>query len=182
MIFGFDISSVTIGWCALDNDGSFVDIGYLDLKKEKDLYRKIKIFIEFVEYIGFAPNTDIRIFIEETLKAFAVNRSMAGTICKLQRWNGMICALLYLFTNVEPILIMPTSARKFAGITVPKHIKGKQTKQFILDHVKSLNIIPPERWGTKRTGNPTDWSYDMADAYVVALGGLLKYGTGEAIS
>jgi len=43
-----------------------------------------------------------------------------------------------------------------------------------LQHVQKLGIIPEEKWGLKRTGNPKDWCFDQADAYVVALAGLKK--------
>jgi hypothetical protein len=170
---GFDISTVCIGWCVLDADGSYMDIGHVDLAKEENFYKKIDIFSRFIDEIGPALK-DAKIFVEEPVKMFAANKSMAQTISKLTSFNAACRYVIYSKCGVEPIMIMPSSARKAAGLMMPKSIKGKETKLFVLDYVKSLKTVPEDKWGAKRTGNPTNWSFDRADAYIVALGGLNK--------
>jgi hypothetical protein len=175
IILGLDISTSCIGWCALDEAGSYMDVGHLDLSKEKNFYKKVDTFVQFLDYIGFdKPGVDAKVFIEEPLKMFMANKSMAQTIAVLQSFNAACRYVLYLKTKIQPVMIMATSARKAAGISVPKGVKGKATKLFILDYVKSLNIIPENKWGVKKTGNPKDYCFDQADAFVVATGGLKK--------
>jgi hypothetical protein len=171
MILGLDVSTSVIGWCLLHDDGRFESIGHIDLTKEETLYAKLLLFEEFVETVDF---TNInKIVVEEPLMMFKANASMAQTIAKLQRFNGMVCALLLFKSNTAPIMINPMTARKLSGIKVPRKV---DTKKFILHHVQSLGIIPAEVWEKKRTGNFKDWCYDQADAWVVANAGLKSHG------
>jgi hypothetical protein len=177
IILGLDISTTCIGWCALSEDGSFMDIGHIDLSKEKNFYKKVDIFVQFLDYLGFSrPDVNAKIFVEEPLKMFLAKKSMAQTIATLQAFNAACRYVIYSKTKLQPNMIMAVSARKAAGIKVPKGVKGKETKQFILDHVKALNIVPEDKWGIKKTGTPKDYCFDQADAFVVALGGLKKDG------
>ena len=43
MILGLDVSTSCTGWCLLKEDGSFVDLGYISLNKEKNLFEKALI-------------------------------------------------------------------------------------------------------------------------------------------
>ena len=176
IIFGLDLSTVCCGWCVLDANGSYMDIGHIELAKEENFFKKIDIFSRFIDDVG-PELRNSKIFVEEAVKMFAVNKSMAQTIAKLTAFNAVCRYIIYSKTGIEPILIMPSSARKSAGLLIPKSIKGKAAKLFILDYVKSLKIIPDEKWDTKRTGNPKEYCFDQADAYIIAVGGLNRYGS-----
>lgn len=169
MILGFDISTSCIGWCLLKDDGSFYRIGHIDLKKEKDFFNKCTIFNRFVVNNFIDDRVSIKnVWVEEPVKMFQSNASMAQTITKLQRFNATCCWLIYSYFRIKPNLIMASSARKQAGIKVPR---GSDTKNFILSSVQNFGIIPEEEWEYKKTGKPKDWCYDKADAFVVALAG-----------
>lgn len=166
MILGLDISTTCIGWCKLTDQGEYVDVGYINLSKERDLYAKLDVFRSFLKGSNL-PST-CTVFVEAPL-ARSNNQNVVNL---LQRWNGMCCVELYRhFESRRPILIGHRTARKLLGIKIPKGVKDKAMKNFILQHVRSFQVIPEEKWKTKRTGNPQDYCYDMCDSYVVARAG-----------
>lgn len=166
MILGLDISTSVIGWCYLNEDGTYHDIGHIQFPKDISLYEKLTIFADFLKS---KPGKITKIVIEEPLKMFKNNASMAQIISLLQRFNGMCCAIIHNQWNIEPELINPSSARKRAGIKV---CRGTKAKEVVLHHVMNLGIIPEDKWDYKRTGRPKDWCGDQSDAYVVALSGV----------
>jgi len=172
MILGFDISTRYIGWCILDDSGRFVDIGHLDLTKEEDFYAKVDSFCSLFSGDIMWGHKYYTVFVEEPVKMFKSNASMAQTIALLQRFNAACCYEIYKILGTKPTLIMEPSARKKAGIKVPKGVKGKDKKKFVLEHIQSLGVVPENKWVLKRTGNPKDWCFDQADAFVVALAGV----------
>ena len=169
MIVGLDISTSCIGWCTLKDDGSYVDVGHIEFKKHNSLYTRLEVFRAFLEEL-FLESTEskLRFFIEAPL-ARSNNQNVVNL---LQRWNGMCCAMVYEFFSGEPILVDQRSALKFLGIKVPKGVKGKDRKKYILQYIKDLKVIPDDKWDVKKTGNPKEWCFDQADAYVVARYGL----------
>lgn len=99
---------------------------------------------------------------------FKANASMASTLAKLQRYNGMISAFLYFEENIEPILINASHARNLCGLKIRR---GEDAKKQVLTYVKDSGIFPEERWEYKKTGNVKDYMYDMCDSWVVARAG-----------
>lgn len=168
-ILGIDASTRCVGWCLLNDDGSLHDIGYVWLGKLTNEYERIDALESALEN-SIKISGDVSIFIEAPLQR-SNNQNVVNI---LQRWNGFVCSLLYWRYNVQPVLIPELTVRKLNDIKVPKGVKGKDKKMFCLHYVQSLGIIPEDKWELKRTGNPCDWSYDMADAYCVARAGFLQ--------
>lgn len=167
MIIGLDISTRYVGYCVLQDDGSFVKVGHLDLSKEKNLYKKLDLFHVF--FTTFP--VEYQVFVESPLQ----RSNNQNVVNLLQRWNGMLCSVLYRhFDSKEPIMIEQRTALKELGIKIPKGIKGKDRKKYILQWVKDRGIIPEDNWAVKRTGNPKDWCFDRADAYIIAASGRKK--------
>jgi len=169
MILGLDLSTRYVGYCLLTENEKFIDIGYLDLTKQKSLYKKLDKFSELIhklreKYVNLVP------FVEAPL--FGSNNQ--NVVNLLQRANGMYCLELYRILKKEPILITNRDALKAAGIKVPKGTKGLDRKKYILQYVQSLGTISPDKWTLKKTGNPKDWCYDQADAYIVCLAGAKR--------
>ena len=171
MILGLDASSVMIGYCLLDIDGNYVEVGHIDLHKCENLYKKLLMFDEFFKKLIIIYNIKT-VVIEQPALMFQ-KASTAHVMALLQRWNGFICSQIFLTSNKEPISISAASARKIVGIKIPKGIKGKKTKEYILSYVKELNIIPQSHWIYKKTGMPKDYHFDECDAVIIAKAGFL---------
>jgi hypothetical protein len=84
----------------------------------------------------------------------------------LQRFNGIVSWLLFEVFEIRPEYIGATSARKHAGIKVPR---GQKAKQVVLEHL--LETEPAFKVEYTRHGNPKPESYDRADAIVIAKAG-----------
>lgn len=168
MILGIDASTKCIGWCLLNDDGSLFDVGYIWLEKLKNQYDKLDAFknalVNSLRIVG-----DVSVFIEAPLQR-SNNQNVVNI---LQRWNGMVCVLLYQGFGVHPVLIPERDVRKLNEIVVPKGVKGVNKKKYVLQCVQDLGIIDENKWELKRTGNPKDFSYDMCDAYCVARAGYV---------
>lgn len=167
MILGIDISTSIIGWCLLENDSSYFDIGHLDLKKQKSFYGKLDLFIGDI-INNVCKDKDLKIYIEAPLQ----RSNNINVVNLLQRWNASCCTSIYIKLNIEPYLIEQRTALKSLGIKIPKGVKGKDRKKYILDCVKEYGIIPHNKWENKKTGNPKDFCYDQADAYIIAAASL----------
>lgn len=126
-----------------------------------------KLFLKTTPY--FKLDKQNYYYIEEPLKAFKQNASMAQTIAILQRFNAVCSYGLYELTGIEPTHINVTTARARCGCSVPR---GTKAKPFIFSHVKSLKAVPDHKWMYKKTGTPKDWCYDQADSYIVAKAGF----------
>lgn len=168
MIVGLDISTSCIGICLLNDDGSFHSIHHVELKKEKNFYKKVDKFLDFILKDLKLTEHECKFFVEEPLKMFKFRASMAQTIALLQRFNASCCFMIYWTWLQEPNLISVVSARKTLGIVLPKKRKTKDTKQMVFEAVKAMNVIPEDAWTYKKTGRPKDWVYDRVDAYVIA--------------
>ena len=68
--------------------------------------------------------------------------------------------------EIRPEFIGATSARKQAGIKVPR---GKKAKQVVLEYL--LDNEPAFKIEYTKHGNPKPESYDRADAIIIAKAG-----------
>ena len=74
--------------------------------------------------------------------------------------------MVYRILQIEPEYIAATSARKKAGITVPRGTKAKKcVVQYIIDNVPSVSITYTKH------GNVKPDCYDKADSWVIAKAG-----------
>ena len=167
MILGIDASTKCVGWCALNDDGSLYDIGYVMLDKVKNEYDKLDALKDALVN-SLKIDGHVSVYVEAPLK-YSNN---ANVVAVLQRWNGFVCVLLYKYYGTKPVLIPEIDVRKLNGIKVPKGVKGVNKKKYVLQCVQDLGIISEDKWELKRTGNPKDFCYDMSDAYCVAYAGL----------
>ncbi|MEK6883918.1 MAG: hypothetical protein AABY22_30085, partial [Nanoarchaeota archaeon] len=153
--------------------GKYIDIGHIELKKIKNEYDKLETIKRFL----ISKQTlfeKCEHYVEAPLLAFKAKSSMAVTIGKLQRINGQIFLFIYLLFNKKSVPVYVSTARKLCGIVLPKKSKRKDTKKLILNFVQNLGIVPKEKWTYKRTGNPSDFCFDQADAYVVAASQIIS--------
>jgi len=180
MILGIDISTSITGF-AIVAEGEIVFYDSVDLRKYKNLFEKAErikeaIFNIFDNY-QYCREDDhwmevesdhpiSHIYIEQSLHMFMGGKSSAKTLSTLTRFNGIVSWLIYEMFKMEPKYIAATSARKQAGIKVPRGQKAKQVVlQYLLDNEPAFTVEYTKH------GNPKPESYDRADAIVVAKAG-----------
>lgn len=168
-----DISTSCTGICLLGDDGSFRSVCHVDLKKEKNFYKKVDMVIETLIATLQDTKEEFKFYVEAPLLVFKMKASMASTIALLQRFNSAVCYAIYSKWNIEPKHISVLSARKTVGLTLPKKKKKKEIKPLVFQFVKSLSVIPDSHWVYKRTGTPKDFCYDECDALVIARAAYL---------
>ncbi len=179
MILGIDISTSITGF-AIVAEGEIVFYDSVDLRKYKNLFEKAERIKEalfslmdnyqydredhWLEVEAEHPISHI--YIEQSLHMFMGGKSSAKTLSTLTRFNGIVSWLVYEMFDMEPKFIGATSARKQAGIKVPRGQKAKQVVlQYLLDNEPAFKIEYTKH------GNPKPESYDRADAIVIAKAG-----------
>jgi hypothetical protein len=178
---GFDISTVTVGFCGIDVDtGSTFLIGHLDLSKYEDEYDKSDAFKVFLSTLALPPGKSIRrIYIERAAMMFSAGMSSAQTIMSLGRFNGIVSRMLYEHFNLKPKMVHVSSARAKLGIKINKADKSKTNKQKVLEIVMSRNPEFPWISHIAKSGKSKGQlvydkeNEDMADAWVICKGGQL---------
>ena len=183
MILGVDISTSITGF-AIVAEGEIVFYDSVDLRKYKNLFEKAERIKEalfnlvdnyqyerehppmWMSDVQDEENKINHIYIEQSLHMFRGGKSSAKTLSTLTRFNGIVSWLAYEMFKMEPKFIAATSARKQAGIKVPR---GQKAKQVVLQHL--LDNEPAFKVEYTKHGNPKPESYDRADAIVVAKAG-----------
>ena len=180
MILGLDISTSCIGWSLLNSEGGLIDLGYIMLDKQKDLFCKAQKASEDISEISQQYDI-IDIFVEENLQSFRSGFSSAKTLSTLAKFNGIISYIVYQITQIKPTFLNVNAARKSVGLKVIRAKDGGDPiKEQVIDWVtQNLNGYSwPER--ILKTGPRKGMTvlqkgcYDMADAYVIALSGFYQ--------
>jgi len=170
MIIGIDASTSCIGFCIMEDSGKLIDVDYIQFKKKISEYEKLTIFGQMMREQKKKHSGIDSVYVEKALQR-SNNQNVVNI---LQRWNGMVCSELFHTFGTEPKLITQVEVLKAVGIKIPKGVKGKERKKYILQRVQECDTISIDKWKLKRTGNPKDYCFDMADAYIVAAAGLLE--------
>lgn len=181
MILGVDISTSITGF-AIIAEGEIVYYDYVDLRKQKDVFSKTleikEKILDIYEMYQCDNESRIRfsdgnaqfpiehIYIEQPFTFFNSGGSSAKTMAALQRFNGIVSWLLFELFEITPEYVTATSARKNAGIKVPK---GQKAKQVVIEHLSETE--PAFKVEYTKFGNPKAQYYDMADAIVIAKAG-----------
>jgi hypothetical protein len=169
MILGLDISTSITGATILDNDGKIIYNEAWDTRKFKNMFEKAATIKEKImdayEY-GLDSGSAIKhIFIEQNLQSFRSGFSSAKTLSTLSKFNGIVSWMCYDSLEIQPEYVAATSARKLAGIKVPR---GTKAKEVVLQYVEKQGLLKIEY--TKH-GNPKPQYYDRADSIIIAKAG-----------
>jgi len=178
MVLGVDISTSITGF-AIVTDNVLVYYDSIDLRKYKGVFAKTIAMKEKLMdiYEMYQLDNDDRlvgdsefpiehIYIEQSLHMFMGGKSSAKTLSTLTRFNGIVSWLLFELFEMEPQFIGASSARKRAGIKVPRGEKAKQVVlKYLLDNEPTFKI----QYTSK--GNPKPESFDRADAIIIARAG-----------
>jgi Holliday junction resolvasome RuvABC endonuclease subunit len=168
MILGLDISTSITGYTVLDYEGNILACNHIDLRKEKDFFKKIQIVNAQLEVINDEYDIE-QVYIEQSLQSFRSGFSSAQTLSLLSKINGIISWVCYNIFYGEPKYLAATSARKLCGIKVPKGLKAKVVSlQFVVDNVPGFEIQ------YTRHGNPKAGYTDRSDSYIIAKAGWLR--------
>jgi len=179
MILGIDISTSITGF-AVVAEGELVYYDSIDLRKHKnifdktiaikekllDIYEMYQCENESAFRVGNSEFPIEHIYIEQSLHMFMSGKSSAKTLSTLTRFNGIVSWLVFELFEIEPKFIGASSARKHAGIKVPR---GQKAKQVVLEYL--LANEPAFKIEYTKHGNPKPESYDRADAIIVARAG-----------
>ena len=168
MILGLDISTSITGYTVLGEDGEILVCDHIDLRKQKNFFKKIEIVCDRLELLDDTYNIE-QVYIEQSLQSFRSGFSSAQTLSLLSKINGIVSWLCYNFFYNEPKFLAAPSARKLCGIKVPKGQKAKKASlQFVVDNVPGFEIQ------YTRLGNPRPGYTDRSDSYVIARAGWLS--------
>ena len=180
MILGLDVSTATVGYTILSNDGALIEMDYISLAKTKGLTKKGFEFRKNLRDIIHRNPGIETVFIEEYFQKFARGLSSARTITLLSAFNGIVQYICEDELNVTPELLSVNVCRSLVGIkTISKKKAGKDVKEQVFEWVdRHLKY----KWPTKilqsgpRKGQKIilTEARDMADAWVVASAGLVK--------
>ena len=171
MILGLDISTSITGVTILNNDGEIAFCEAWDFRNKKyfpTLFEKAVEVKKLLRLLKEKHEVDA-IFIEQSLQSFRSGFSSAKTLSVLSRFNGIVSWLCYEIFDLTPEYIAATSARKKAGISVPRGQKSKQCViKYIIDNVPGVSITYTKH------GNVRPDCFDKADSWVIARAGYLQ--------
>ena len=182
---GLDVSTSCTGWSIFTSTGYFIDMGKIELTKQKGMYQKADAVRDTLNDLHRSYSFN-KIYIEENLQAFRPGLSSAKTLSTLSRFNGVVSLICYDIFKIEPCHLNVNAARKTLGIKlIRKNKGGAPTKEQVFTWVCNdlLAHATPVKWPRKtlksgpRKGIEIldPGAYDMADAYVIAKAGLVSF-------
>ena len=160
---GLDASTTCVGY-AFTEDKKILDMGFIDIKKEKTPKDKVQKVLDFLHESPYIDTvTDINI--EDNLSGFAGGRTSQQVIIKLAKFNAILCFMLENFEyNVNSI--NPMTARK--QVFGRARVKGKKAKQFVQEEIEKM--YNTNKWCKETTrGNWDKRNIDMYDGLVMSL-------------
>jgi hypothetical protein len=191
--WSLDISTTNVGMALWNEEGELVELKHLELNVDKSvpeedryIYKAnlFKTYIkDFKERILKEYDAELtNIFVEAPLNNTPVN---INTTAKLLGFNGIACYILYEVFKQPPYLISVYQSRKLTLLDIIKKTKKKNgeiketlsfpkgidKKHFIWERVSKLQ--PEVNWFYTKTGKLKNSSYDMSDAFLVGIAGLL---------
>ena len=163
MVLGLDVSTSCVGY-AFTKDKKIIDMGFIDLKKQKT--PKEKTFF-VLTHLSKSPYIDevTKINIEDNLSGFSGGRTSQQVIIKLAKFNAILCFMLENF-DYKVHNINPMTARK--NVFGKARVKGKKAKQFVQEEIEKM--YNTNKWCKETTrGNWDKRNIDMYDGLVMSL-------------
>ena len=163
VISGLDASTTCVGY-AFTEDKKILDMGFIDIRKQKTPKDKVEKVLEFLNKRSYIDQV-FDINIEDNLSGFAGGFTSQQTIIKLAKFNAILCFMLENFDfNVHSI--NPMTARK--NVFGKARIKGIKAKDFVKEQIeKKYNT---KKWCKITTrGNWDNRNMDAYDGLVMSL-------------
>ena len=180
-ILGLDVSTSNVGICLMDTEQPQMDsvvLAYvIPMSKIKGLYAKsCEVQRHFLD-VANKYKIDL-IVVEEALQAFRSRMSSAGTISKLNRFNGIVSYIARTEFNCPVHQANVVSSRKAVQCILNRK-SSKNTKEQVLEWVKIQPEMQKYDWPTKILKSGPNAGkikleagcYDIADAFVMSLWG-----------
>ena len=160
---GLDASTTCVGY-AFTEDKKILDMGFIDIKKEKTPKEKVQKVLEYLNNSSYIDEV-IDINIEDNLSGFAGGRTSQQVIIKLAKFNAILCFMLENFEfNVHSI--NPMTARK--QVFGKARVKGKKAKEFVQEEIEKM--YNTNKWCKETArGNWDKRNIDMYDGLVMSL-------------
>ena len=160
---GLDASTTCVGY-AFTEDKKILDMGFIDIKKEKTPKDKVQKVLDFLHQISYIDSVD-DINIEDNLSGFAGGRTSQQVIIKLAKFNAILCFMLENF-DFKVHSVNPMTARK--QVFGKARVKGKKAKQFVQEEIEKM--YNTKKWCKETTrGNWDKRNIDMYDGLVMSL-------------
>ena len=161
---GLDISTSCVGY-AFTKNKKILDMGFIDIKKQKTPREKVFFVIEFLENISYIDNVE-NINVEDNLSGFAGGRTSQQVIIKLAKFNAVLCYMLEEEFQINVKNINPMTVRK--NVFGKARIKGMKAKDFVKRQVEEK--YDTKKWCKRTTrGNWDKRNIDMYDGLVMSL-------------
>ena len=161
---GLDISTTCVGY-AFTEDKKILDMGFIDIKKQKTPKEKVFKVLEFLNNISYINKIE-KINVEDNLSGFAGGRTSQQVIIKLAKFNAILCFMLEEMFGMEVHNINPMTARK--NVFGKARVKGIKAKDFVKGQVEKL--YETKKWcKTTTRGNWDKRNIDMYDGLVMSL-------------
>ena len=160
---GLDASTTCVDY-AFTQDKKILDMGFIDIKKEKTPKEKVQKVLEFLNNSSYIDNV-MDINIEDNLSGFAGGRTSQQVIIKLAKFNAILCFMLENF-EFKVHSINPMTARK--NVFGKARVKGKKAKQFVQEEIEKM--YDTNKWCKETArGNWDKRNIDMYDGLVMSL-------------
>ena len=161
---GLDISTTCVGY-AFTKDKKILDMGFIDIKKEKTPKEKVQKVLEFLNNSSYIDEV-IDINVEDNLSGFAGGFTSQQTIIKLAKFNAILCFMLEDMFEMNVNNINPMTARK--QVFGKARVKGIKAKDLV--KMKIEEMYDTSNWCKKTTrGNWDKRNIDMYDGLVMSL-------------
>ena len=161
---GLDASTTCVGY-AFTKDKKILDMGFIDIKKEKTPKEKVQKVLGFLNESSYIDNV-IDINIEDSLSGFAGGFTSQQVIIKLAKFNAILCFMLEEMFQYEVNSINPMTARK--NVFGQARVKGIKSKDYV--KMKIEESYDTKKWcKTTTRGNWDKRNIDMYDGLVMSL-------------
>ena len=160
---GIDASTNCVGY-AFTKDKKILDMGFIDIKKEKTPKDKVQKVLEFLNNSPYIDEVyDINI--EDSLSGFAGGRTSQQVIIKLAKLHAILCFMLENF-DFKVHNINPMTARK--NVFGKARVKGIKAKDLV--KMKIEEMYDTKKWCKETArGNWDKRNIDMYDGLVMSL-------------
>ena len=160
---GLDASTTCVGY-AFTEDKKILDMGFIDIKKEKTPKDKVQKVLEVLNQHDYIDSVN-DINVEDNLSGFAGGRTSQQVIIKLAKFNAILCFMLENF-DFKVHNINPMTARK--NVFGKARIKGVKAKDFVKEEIEKR--FKTKKWCKKtKTGLWDKRNIDMYDGLVMSL-------------